>query len=103
MDLVDQTNQSLSEENYANQPKADTLNNSSSDPDNHEECTELYNIIQERKQQLNEALLIHLNINSPQNKFDELKGINDQQKSHIIFVSETTINKSSQIISKRPI
>ena len=42
MDLVDQRNQSLSEENYANQPMADTgsLNNDgSSDPDNHEECT----------------------------------------------------------------
>ena len=42
MDLVDQRNQSLSEENYANQPMANTgsLNNDgSSDPDNYEECT----------------------------------------------------------------
>ena len=39
-------------------------------------------------------LLIHLNINSLQNKFEELKGINDQLKSHIIFISETKIDKS---------
>ena len=42
MDLVDQRNQSLSEENYANQPMADTGslgNDVSSDPGNHEECT----------------------------------------------------------------
>ena len=56
-------------------------------------CDEYY-LIQERKRQPNEALLIHLNINSLQNKFEELKSINDQLKSHIIFISETKIDKS---------
>ena len=61
---------------------------------NYDECAELYHLIQERKQQPNEVLLIHLNINSLQNKFEELKSINGQLKSHIIFISETKIDKS---------
>ena len=45
--LVDQTNRSLSEKIYANQPMVDTgtLNNGSSDPDNHEEALNIGNII----------------------------------------------------------
>ena len=39
----------------------------------------------EEKTTTNEALLIHLNINSLQNKVDELKGINDQLRAHVIL------------------
>jgi exonuclease III len=46
------------------------------------------------KKNTREALLIHLNINSIQNKFEELKILNDQLKSHIIFISETKNDKS---------
>ena len=110
MDLADQTNEFWSEEDYANQSMTDTVtsNNGSSDLEetyanqstvdtsnlNHDELTELHHLIQKRKRQPNEALLIHLNINSLQNKFEELKSINDQLKSHIIFISETKIDKS---------
>ena len=66
---------------YANQSMVNTGNS------NHDERTERHHPIRERKQQPNEALLIHLNINSLQNKFEELK-------SHIIFITETKIDKS---------
>ena len=39
-------------------------------------------------------LIVHLNINSIQNKFEELKSINKQLKSHIIFLSDTKIDGS---------
>ena len=38
--------------------------------------------------------MFHMNINSLQNKFDELKLLNDRMKSQIIFLSETKIGKS---------
>lgn len=38
--------------------------------------------------------MFHLNINSLQKKFDELKLLNDKMKSQIIFLSETKIDKS---------
>ena len=54
--------------------------------------SELERLFDERKQQPNEALIIHLNINSLQNKFDELKTINDKIKASIVFISETKID-----------
>ena len=38
--------------------------------------------------------MFHLNIKSLQNKFDELKLLNDKIKSQIIFLAKTKIDKS---------
>ena len=38
--------------------------------------------------------MFHLNLNSLQNKFDELKLLNDKIKSQIIFLANTKIDKS---------
>ena len=51
-------------------------------------------LLQERQEHSNRILMFHLNINSLQNKFDELKLLNDKIKSQIIFLAETKIDKS---------
>ena len=50
-------------------------------------------LINERKGNGSEFLVIHLNVNSIQNKF-ELKVLNRQLKAHVIFLSETKIDGS---------
>lgn len=42
----------------------------------------------------NNVLVGHININSIQNKLEELKNIIKKINAHIIFVSETKIEKS---------
>ena len=49
-------------------------------------------LLQERQEHSNRILIFHLNINSLQNRSDELKLLNDKNK--IIFLSETKIAKS---------
>ena len=49
-------------------------------------------IIEERKRNSTDLLFVHLNINSIQNKFDDLKMLNKELKSHVIFLSETRID-----------
>lgn len=51
-------------------------------------------IIEERQTNPSEALIIHLNINSLQNKFDELKILNETLKAHVLVISETKIDSS---------
>ena len=51
-------------------------------------------LLQERQEHSNRILIFHLNINSLQNRSDELKLLNDKNKSQIIFLSETKIAKS---------
>ena len=51
-------------------------------------------LLQERQEHSNRILMFHLNINSLQNKLEELKLLNDKMKSQIIFLSETKIDKS---------
>ena len=51
-------------------------------------------LLQERQEHSNRILIFHLNINSLQNKFDELKLLNDKIKSQIIFLAKTKIDKS---------
>ena len=51
-------------------------------------------LLQERQEHFNRILMFHLYINSLQNKFDDLKLLNDEMKSQIIFLSETKIDKS---------
>ena len=51
-------------------------------------------LLQERHEHFNRILMFHLCINSFQNKFDDLKLLNDEMKSQIIFLSEIKIDKS---------
>ena len=51
-------------------------------------------LLQERQEHFNRILMFHLYINSLQNKFDDLKLLNDEMKSQIIFLSEIKIDKS---------
>ena len=51
--------------------------------------------IHERKRNSTDLLLfVHLNINRIQNKFDDLKILNRELKSHIIFLAEIKIDSS---------
>ena len=56
--------------------------------------SQVSSILEERKNNSSGAFLAHLNINSIQNKFEELKLLNDKVKAHIFFVSETKIDLS---------
>ena len=51
-------------------------------------------LIQIRKQNINNFLVTHLNRNSLQNKFDDLKILNNKIGASAIFISETKIDKS---------
>ena len=57
-------------------------------PDNDHELMRL------RRQNGKELLMAHLNINSFQNKFEEITNINRAIRAHIMFVSETKIDSS---------
>lgn len=91
------------EGNYANklllQPNANEMNNTllhSQENVAINNCgqQEFDHFFKERQEHSNRILIFHLNINSLQNKFDELKLLNDKMKSQIIFLSETKIDKS---------
>lgn len=91
------------EGNYANQlllqPNANEMNNTQF---HSQENTAINNcgqqefdlLLQERPEHSHRILMFHLNFNSLQNKLDELKLLNDEMKSQIIFLSETKIDKS---------
>ena len=51
-------------------------------------------LIELRKTQHQDLLMVHLNINSVQNKFDELKLLNRILKSQVIILSETKIDST---------
>ena len=51
-------------------------------------------IIQERKRNTTDLMMVHLNINSFQSKLDDLILLNKDLKSHVIFLSETKIDSS---------
>ena len=51
-------------------------------------------IIEERKTNSSGALIVHLNINSIQNKFDELKILNNSLRAHILVLSGTKVDSS---------
>ena len=52
------------------------------------------NILEEGKRNFSELLLVHLNVNSIQNKIDEIKLLNKDLKAQIIFLSEMKIDSS---------
>lgn len=70
------------------------LNTNDLQASKHDEDSVMKQLLQDRKSNPRGALLLHLNINSIQNKFEEFKMLNDKLKSHIIFISETKIDKS---------
>ena len=51
-------------------------------------------IIDQRKENSSNALLMHLNINSIQNKFEDLTILNRSLKAQILVISETKIDRS---------
>ena len=51
-------------------------------------------ILQDSRRSTSEVLLVHLNVNGIQNKFDDLKLLNKELKGHVIFLSETKIDCS---------
>ena len=51
--------------------------------------SQVSSILEERRNNSSGALVAHLNINSIQNKFEELKLLNNELKAHIFIVSET--------------
>ena len=51
-------------------------------------------IVDERKANSSEALIVHLNVNSIQNKFEELRLLNEALKAHVLVISETKIGSS---------
>ena len=53
-----------------------------------------HSIFEERQINSSGAFIMHLNINGLQNKYDELKLLNDTLKAHIIVISEAKIDRS---------
>lgn len=53
-----------------------------------------HDIIDYRKDKHHDLMIAHLNINSVQNKLDDLKLLNRELKSQVIFLSETKIDSS---------
>ena len=51
-------------------------------------------IVDERQLNQSEAFIMHLNINSIQNKFEELKTLNQALQAHVLVISETKIDCS---------
>ena len=56
--------------------------------------SQVSSILEERRNNSSGALVAHLNINSIQNKLEELKLLNDELKAHIFIMSETKIDRS---------
>ena len=54
----------------------------------------LQDLVDLKREHPNQQLLLHLNINSLPNKFDELKVINAELKTGIIVLTETKIDSS---------
>ena len=75
-----------------------TLNTSEfqSENANHEHSpnSQVSSIVEERRNNSNRVLVAHLNIYSVQNKFEELKMLNDSLKAHVLAISETKIDRS---------
>lgn len=51
-------------------------------------------IVEERKRNSSRAFIVHLNINSIQSKFEELKILNNSLRAHILEISETKVDSS---------
>lgn len=59
-------------------------------PLNHQENS----IVEERKHNSHNAFVAHFNIDSTQNKFEELKLLNDSLRAQILILSENKIDRS---------
>lgn len=49
-------------------------------------------IVEKRKRNSSGAFIVHLNINSIQNKLEELKTLNNSLRAHILVISETKVD-----------
>jgi len=96
------------EGNYANellaQPNTNKMNNTPLHSQenvtvNNCDQREFDHFFQERQEYSNQIVIVHLNINSLQNKFDELKLLNEKMKSQIIFLSETRLTSPTRTAS----
>ena len=77
-------------ENQSDYANHDTGENANEDlPD-----SRIRSIVVERSENSSGAFIVHLNINSIQNKFEELKLLNSSLRSHVIVISETKIDSS---------
>lgn len=79
-----QTSMEGIEEIYANSGEGEDINMQDS---------QRHSIFEERQINSSGAFIMHLNINGLQNKYDELKLLNDTLKAHIIVISETRIDR----------
>ena len=86
---------------FANTTLNSTLNSSTDSddtgsltPTRESEKDPLQDIVDLKREHPNQQLLFHLNINSLQSKFDELKVINSELKAGIIVLTETKIDSS---------
>ncbi|CAH3117207.1 unnamed protein product, partial [Porites lobata] len=86
---------------FANTTLNSTLNSSTDSddtgsltPTRESEKDPLQDLVDLKREHPNQQLLFHLNINSLQSKFDELKVINSELKAGIIVLTETKIDSS---------
>ena len=86
---------------FANTTLNSTLNSSTGSddtgsltPTRESEKDPLQDLVDLKREHPNQQLLFHLNINSLQSKFDELKVINSELKAGIIVLTETKIDSS---------
>ena len=76
-----------------------STNDSESNDGNHDDSRGIYTLrdneqLENKRKNCNDILLRHLNINSTQNKLEELVAVIRKLKDHIIFISETKIDSS---------
>lgn len=55
-------------------------------------CKSVPEIVQRRKKDSREILVMHLNVNSLQNKVEEVKMLIEQFKAQVVFLAETKMD-----------
>ena len=55
-------------------------------------CKSVPEVVQQRKKDSTEILVMHLNANSLQNKIEEVRMLVEQFKAHVVFLGETKID-----------
>ena len=55
-------------------------------------CKSVPEVVQRRKKDSREILVMHLNVNSLQNKIEEVRMLVEQFKAHVVFLGETKID-----------
>lgn len=55
-------------------------------------CKSVPEVVQQRKKDSREILVMHLNVNSLQNKIEEVRMLVEQFEAHVVFLGETKID-----------